>query len=63
MNISDNTGPFNSGVFSTLDLSSNSSVQNFIINYGYLEVNQFDGDLYGNTTFYHASEIYACTKP
>jgi hypothetical protein len=46
MNISDNTGPYNSGVFSTLNLGSNSSVQNFIINYGYLEVNQFDGDLY-----------------
>jgi len=46
MNISDDTGPFGTGVFSTLNLSSNSSVQNFIINYGYLEINQFDGDLY-----------------
>jgi hypothetical protein len=46
MNISDDTGPYGSGVFSTLNLSSNVSVQNFIINYGYLEINQFDGDLY-----------------
>ncbi len=46
MNVSSNAGPSSIGLFTQLDLSSNSYSEYVPNDWGYLAINQFDGDVY-----------------